>query len=643
MKKKPTPSYAKNRFVDLQAPVHAKLAEGVNWKHPLLRGADKANQAASLLAAWRADQGYRWFFDRSDIDKMLGAASEQSWQSWQSILGYFQENLWKKSRKQPEQGKWVPVPVDAKGHPTWECFTKKNNEYVCAVNRFHWIPFMAAAARRSGDTANHELLFSLIDNWIKACPVPEDLILTECGVWKYWYKAWAPLNTALRVKHWMFTLHLLWDSPALTPERFGEYVKSLRQHLLFLGRVPPRVDKEAKGNHFLMESEGLLYSSLFPWIKESADARLAALNNFSRCADKQILPDGVHLECSPSYHRGCMQWFGLPLLLCKLNDWKVDESLSERVPTMIDFGLHMINPDGACTKFEDGSASRDNHASEWFLSKMYKRALPVEARAPGGLVVFARNIPNGQPEAPARFPLAVHFPNGGFAAARNSWNADASALIVKLDGYGGGHSHADFLSFSFAWKGRTIIDEQGTYSYNDDRKSVACKLTPSHSVLLLGKREMLTPGKLTYYWDGDRKPCVKITGVHCKPQANGTMGVGARVMWDEKTWWSRHLDFDPQTGLIITDQVECKKSEPVRIQFYLASTNVEVISPTSVITTDFGKPNIKIETKGNPAAKIKITPTEIYEGFFHPVNACLVTIHIPACRSGWWETRITGK
>lgn len=636
-------SSSKNRFVELQAPVQAGLAEIIDWKHPLLKKARTDNQAGALLAAWREDQAYRWFFDRPDIQKMFEAIPQNTMEAWQGTLDYFRKYAWKKNTKGADQNKWPPVPVDANGNLVWECFTAKNNEYICAVNRFNWLPALAAAAWKSGKQEDQDLVFKIVDDWFKSCPVVENVILEKEGVWKHWYRPWAPLNTALRTKHLAFALHILWDSPALTAERFGSYVRMTRQHLAFLGRVPPRVDTEAKGNHFLMESEGLLYASLLPWLKESKDARETAIHNFSRCVANQIFPDGVHIECSPSYHRGCMQWFSLPLLLCKLNNWKLDDTLAAKIPTMIDFGLHMINPDGYTTSFEDGSSHRDGYASEWLISKMCDRPIPVPATAPGGLVAFLRNIPkfSGQPAKP--FALAVHFQNGGFAAARNSWNSDASALIMKLDGFGGGHSHADFLSFSFAWKGRTIIDERGTYSYNDDRKSVECKLAPAHTVLLLGDRDMFNPGDLKNYWDGKgRFPCVKVTGIHCTPHTNGAMGVGGRVMWDEKTWWSRHIDFDPETGLTITDQTGCKRNEPARIQFYVASTKIVQDSPTSVRTDDIGQPNIAITTKGNQTPKIKVAPTEIYHGFFNAIKASLVTIHLPPSREGWWETKITG-
>lgn len=632
-----------NAFVELLAPTGAGLADIIDWRHPLLRGAGRSNPAAALLMAWRREQGYRWFFDRSDIAAMLKSVPAERIRHWAGFIEYLHNNAWKKRSTPVAYAEKKTVPFDVRGRPVWTFVYNEDNEYIGVVNRFHWMSFAAAAAKRTGDAAGEELIFRLMDDWIEACPAPVDVIEAGAGVWPHWYKPWAPLNTALRARNWFLVLSLLWDSKALTAERFGRYVRALRQHLLHLGMVSPRVDKQAAGNHFLMESESLLYLSVLPWLKESASARKTAIFNFERCVRNQVLPDGVHVECAPGYHRGCMQWFGMPMLLCRLNKWPLDAGLKKRILSMLDFGMHMVNPDGRCSGFADSGRSADGHASEWLLSRISGRQLPMEITAPGDVAAFIRNLPDPARSSARRIPLAMHFPSGGFAAARNSWEQNATAFSMKLDSFGGAHSHADFLSVSFSWKGRLIIDEQGTRSYNNDRAAVERKLAPAHSVLLLGRRDMLHAGKPDYYWDAARVPNVTVSDVRCAASRNGCMSTGARVSWDEHTWWSRYADFDPEKGLIIHDRIECLRPEPVRIQFYVLSTKVRQTGPGSISTADRNMPNITMTVTGEPEISVEIQPVVIYNGFFREMKASLVTFRAPRCKSGRWQTSVCGR
>lgn len=66
-------------------------------------------------------------------------------------------------------------------------------------------------------------------------------------------------------------------------------------------------------------------------------------------------------------------------------------------------------------------------------------------------------------------------------------------------------------------------------------------------------------------------------------------------------------------------------------------------SPCGVRTTDAGLPNIRLAVSGTPAGtRVELTPTVSYFGFFNPKPATLVTVHLPACTAGYWETRVVG-
>jgi hypothetical protein len=626
----------RNRQLPLLLPVTAHLTEVVAWNHPLLTGTKAESPAERLLNSWRKKAGYKFFFERQDIPNILTEIPDADWRAYNRTLDYFLE----KPGKGFDPAKtWAPVPRRPKGSCNWHYHTRKNMEYGCSVNRFGWLVGAAAAAKKRNDPKMDEALFALLDDWIAACPAPEELIAGRESVWKYWYRPWAPLNTALRTKHWTLALHLLWNSPALTPDRFGRLIRSIRQHLVFLGRVPPRVDRRALGNHFLMETEGLLYASLWPWLKESQQARETALHNLERCLNRQILSDGMHCERTPGYHRGCIQWFALPLLLSRLNGFPLPLGGPERVNRMLNFGMHVLRPDGACFKSGDNSPQNDGWLSERLLAKLYGRQLPIKAPPPSGLLVFLRRTPKFKKTGTLPLILARHFPEGGFAAARSSWRPEASAILMKLDGYGGGHTHGDFLSFSYFHKGRLVVDEKGTWAYNEGPQSVFCKSAAAHSLLLLGRRELLNMGNPRQYFF-HRPPAVKMKDIFCKTSADGSMKAGGRTVWPDGAWWRRELSFNPEKGLEVTDEIYTPKPEAVRLQFYVPGGPLQRVSPSEFHTKDAGLPHVRFRVFGEPALKGSEEATTVYNGFFTEAPARRLVFLAPALRQGRWQTTI---
>jgi hypothetical protein len=637
---------ARNKILRLTIPVQAKLESVIDTKHPLLQISRGSNLSEKLLFAWRREQGYIYFFDREHLPGILSQIPESEQEYYDKQLQFLID--WVRGKPMPEHDKSKPFPQGLipfkKSQPFWYCNQETNQELVCWTNRFAWLPGIALAACRRKEKIASEAIFRLIDNWIASCPVPVRLIEWKERPWKYWYHPWAPLNTALRATNWMMTLHILWDSPALNPERFARLVLCFRQHLIYLACVSPRLDKGAKGNHFLMEMEGLLNASLFPWMQESHRGREIALSNLVRCVNNQILPDGVHIERAPGYHRGCAVWFAMPLILARLNKWEVPEEVYYRVAKMLYFSLQCVAPDGTETKSGDNSACRDGWHREQLLARLTCQKLPVSGLKPAGLVCLVKNLPvityrRGTSQV---FPLATHFKYGGFAVARSSWKNKASYIFMKLDGYGGGHSHADFLSFNFVWKGHLVIDERGMWSYDDDWKAISCRLACSHNVLLLGRRDMFEQ-KLDEMRNWARRPpIVKVTEVVCNIKEGKGMIAGGKVRWRDGAWWKRRVDFVYDYGVTVIDSFYQPVSDEVAVQFYIRGDRL-ILENDKVFVLDRNKKIVQISFETDlPSGKTEVTTTEVYERWYTSVPAYLVRFILPCAERGTITTKIAG-
>jgi hypothetical protein len=614
-------------------PVCAALHTIVDWQHPLLAGANlRSRSAAGLLAVWRRAQGYVYLFDRADLPAVLRSLPPADLQAGRDGLREL------RSGGRLQRGEKPLVPRAPDGTLRWDCYTPQDQEYVCVVNRFGWLTALAVAARASGRVEDAEAIFALLDDWIRQNPIPADRIGGTGG--NLWYKPWGPLQAGVRVKFWVLALHVLWDSPALTPERFGRYVLTLREHALWLSQVSSRLWPRADHNHYIMEMEGLMNASLLPWLKESGAFRNAAAFNLLRCVHTQVLEDGVHVERAPSYHNGCIQWLALPLLLCQLNGVAIPQKVLDRIASMLEFNLLLRAPEGWVHRFEDAFSGCDGYQSEMLLAKLFNRRLPLPGLRPAGILPYVRNAAQWTTRQERRWRLAGFFPFGGFAVSRTGWEPTASMVAVKLDGHGGGHAHDDYLSFCFSWKGRTIVDERGTLAYDNTRKAVACKLAAAHNVVLIGGRDMLDPGSPTQYWD-KRSPLISVTETFFENNRDGRTVTGGRVSWPDGAWWMREIEFLPRRGLCIRDRIETPRPEVVRIQFHLSSTCVQQTGAGGIRTQDPGRPNVAVTCFGEPPVIVSTAATEIY-GHQPALPATRLVFTTRPITAGSWETEIRG-
>ncbi len=619
-----------NHIPTLRIPFDAPLRDVINEKHPLLLSADGSSLEARLLNAWRRTPGYRYFFDRSALPRLIRRVPDDEWSRYHCAFREITRRLVPPSER--------PVlPRDSNGRIVWDCYLTKDPEYVCRVNRFAWFPGLALVAR-TGHASDAERVFEIWDDWIEQNPILTDQIQGRGDT--FLYKPWGPLQAGLRLKHWMLALHILWNSPGLTPDRFARYVLAIRRHAVWLSHVSPRLWPEAHHNHFVMEMEGLLHGSWLPWLRESQELRNTAVHNLFRCVRRQVLADGVHVERAPAYHASVMQWVSLPLLLCQWNGIRIPHDIWRKVEAMLDFCLFMRTPEGWIQRFADSFVPVDGYQSERLLAQLFGRRLPVRVGRQRHVFWFLQHPRCFSAGRTRRWGKNRHFAHGGFAVARSGWGRRASMLAVKLDGYGGGHSHADYLSFCFSWNGRTIVDERGCLGYFNTRAAVACKLAPAHNVVLLGQRDMHTIGNPSRYWD-HRPPIVEVRDVFFRSFKGGKVITGGRVVWPDGAWWNREITFSPACGLQIRDRVYTPRAERIRIQFHLASENVRRDGRTTLHTADMGQPNVQLIFWGTTSVCIRLQRIMIHGGG-KDQPATRVGVDIPPTQSGTWETRIKG-
>ena len=127
----------------------------------------------------------------------------------------------------------------------------------------------------------------------------------------------------------------------------------------------------------------------------------------------------------------------------------------------LNFWLGVLPPDGVLPPINDGARSRMLPAilqdgPDLFgrrdLAWAKKHVLGAESKDDGTEPAFR----------------SVHFPASGFTVMRSDWTKDARYLLINHGPYGGGHSHADALSFELHGFGRPLAVDSGIGDTYDD-------------------------------------------------------------------------------------------------------------------------------------------------------------------------------
>jgi hypothetical protein len=626
---------------------NAPLEEVVDRRQLLLEPFSSLPLKDALLFGWRKNQGYRWLFDRKDLPKLLEKIPKDQIQQglktgenflraepeWPTTGGRIRKIKTAPTARLNERNDAVQI--------VWSDYDPADPEWMYTINRMAYLPDMAAAGRRENRADIIERVFEIMEHWIVQCPcdaIQEEQIRSKKSAWgRHWKSPWQLLNCGLRLKHWLETLHILWDRPELTAERFAAYVGSMRQQALVCGRTSPFMDQDASGNHLLMETAGLLYFSLLPWLNETEEMRRTAVHNLVRCLQRQVLPDGAHSERIPGYHMTCVDFFSTPLLLCALNNWHLPGDAERRVSDMVRYAHYVLMPNRLVAHFGDcGEISADEILD--FAGRLTGVRRPWKAPAAPARVLSA-NFPKvvkdrGSP------PLARWFPQAGFISARSSWSEKANAAIMHVSGFGGGHSHSDWLSFLFAFQGRTIITERGINTYDPDAYNLQFRLGRAHNILQIGERDAIMHEKSM--WAKYVNAEVKLTAFGA--EKNGRAVWTARLRFMDETTWTRHAVFEPKGKLVLEDRLQGPAQvQETELRFHLNTTNACLVAPFVCITTDKNLPNVRISICAPQAIKgLALTEVDLSPTFVRREKGLLLCAPGSVAMPAQWTTVIEG-
>lgn len=308
----------------------------------------------------------------------------------------------------------------------WE-FADKSALWNFNLHYFEYLFPLVKAWKDSGEKKYLKKAEAIIDGWIGANPVGKG-------------SAWASYTIALRIVTWL--TYYRYVGEVLEDGFRRRFLASLHIQYAYLSK---HLEKDILGNHYFEDLKSLLLASIF--FKDDAVFK-KVMGMFKAECKEEILPDGMHFELSPMYHKIIFEGI-LRVAVALRSVGKPDKEIEGYLQPMLDVAYSFEDGLNRVPLFNDGGNN--------------------VAKSLTALADTAKNY----------FNLAPHFrgqlKDSGFyifvkEAGDHEWKlvVDAGQPGPK---YIPGHAHCDAMSFELFRDGSPVMVNCGTYAYQCEERS----------------------------------------------------------------------------------------------------------------------------------------------------------------------------
>ena len=333
-----------------------------------------------------------------------------------------------------------------------------HQEWRAQLNRFFWLPHLAAVYRETGEEELPRLARATIEDWIDQHAYSADRPLGEGD---------NTLNLSIRLGQvgrsgWWGTVPAFADSAHYDEAFIRRMLDSTRGQLECLVKNLAPVS-----NWRISHLNCLLYcGAVLPGLEEFAGFAVRHLNE---AFHRQIHDDGSHEEHNPSYHSWMCMVF---TQLWRLSRARPDLGLhidSERAARMWDYLVYSTAPDGGSCGIHDAGVWTPGPGQ---IAHTAKRDAFLEE---AGLSGPEWNLE----DEPSRF-----FASAGQAFLRDDWSATSTFLTFDATRYGGAHCHLSRMAVSLYRGSRMLLCDPGIFSYEmSDPYAPHGRATPAHNTI----------------------------------------------------------------------------------------------------------------------------------------------------------------
>ena len=286
------------------------------------------------------------------------------------------------------------------------------------LHYFEYIHPLAHCYSETGEWKYLEKTVQMIHGWI--CQNPQ----SKGG------EGWSAYTISLRLTNWMAYLASVGD--ILDASFRKEMEESIFEQYVYLSG---HLEKDILGNHYFENLKALVLCALFFGDEKSLPEYLTAFRKECR---EEILPDGMHFELSPMYHKIILE--GILRVAAAFRAANMPDTELEGITwDMVSAAYSMERGLSRTPLFND---SGDNVAKSLAaLMECANRYLDI---AP----VYRKALPD----------------SGYYFFTNGEWKLIVDAGAAGPD-YIPGHSHCDAMSFELYRNGQPVLVNCGTYAY----------------------------------------------------------------------------------------------------------------------------------------------------------------------------------
>lgn len=316
------------------------------------------------------------------------------------------------------------------------------------LHYFEYLLPLARAFLDSGQEAYFNKAKSVIESWIFSCPQ------TKGGA------AWDSYTISMRVVNWLAFYGELKDVLEADADFIRLFNVSLADQYAHLGTC---LEVDLLANHYLENLKALTILSCY--FGDEATLKLVYPRLLEQ-VQEQILPDGMHFELSPMYHKIVLEDLMRVAVALEATGYDENACCKFRLQDMCDCLYSLERNTNRTPLFNDCG---DN-----------------VAKSRDALLACARNHFGVMPE------FRSVFPDAGYCVLERETDAGLVKVIFDTGNpgpeYAMGHVHCDALSFECFIDGRPWIVNCGTYAYQDESR-LLYKRTLSHSTVMVDGEE----------------------------------------------------------------------------------------------------------------------------------------------------------
>ena len=346
--------------------------------------------------------------------------------------------------------------VNLEGCMDWNLSAGVDPDWRRDLNRLEWANTLLLATHYSGDGRYAKRAAGLLLDWQRRNPPGSP--------------AWCDtFEVAQRINTLSWILHLAAGLPDFSDEALGAVVAAL----YCSGRwTAATVEYGTANNHLIVEAVRMAqWGILFPEFPGARALMQKGIQLAAREIERQVSPDGVHLEYSIFYHRIVLEALLELIVLARLNVTPLPGIIPERTTRMVEFLAAVEQPGGGFPQFGDGADS--DELLRYDLSaagKMLLRAGGAVA-APDLRTLWLLDGEWPDKDENADGKTASMF-GDCYALLARGQGEERSHLLFDCGPFGiaanPGHGHSDCLSFTLAAHGRPMLIDPGTYVYEAD-------------------------------------------------------------------------------------------------------------------------------------------------------------------------------